>query len=142
MIEINTFLTTVNIDHSAIIGIDNNISLNTTSIDKLNLRLIRASEYLQQFNLKLVHIKGKSNIVSDALSRLTNVNAPMINLNKDSAELDEIENYRYEAMILEIEPGFKEKIIEGYKLDPHFTIIIETVEENVKLEENAAKLLF
>ena len=89
-----------------------------------------------------MHIEGKSNVVPDALSRLASANASVINLNMDSAELDEIENYRYEAMMLEMKPDFKEKIVEGYKSDPHFTIIMETVEENTKLEENAAKLPF
>ena len=57
-------------DHSAAIPISKQTTLNTTSTDKLNLRLIRASQYLSAFNLELRHKAGKSNTVPDALSRL------------------------------------------------------------------------
>ena len=46
IIEASAFPTTVDIDHSIMIGIGNSMSLSTTLTDKLNLRLIRASEYL------------------------------------------------------------------------------------------------
>ena len=57
-------------DYSTAIPISKQTILNTTSTDKLNLRLIRASQYLSAFNLELRHKAGKSNIVPDALSRL------------------------------------------------------------------------
>ena len=45
-------------------------SLKTTSTDKLNLRLVRASQYLSVFNIELRYKAGKSNIVPNALLRL------------------------------------------------------------------------
>lgn len=57
-------------DHSAAVPISKQTTLNTTSTDKLNLRLVRASQYLSSFNLELRHKAGKSNTVPDALSRL------------------------------------------------------------------------
>ena len=44
--------------------------MNITSTAKLNLRLIRASKYLQRFRIELRYKPDKVNIVSDALSRL------------------------------------------------------------------------
>ena len=142
MIEASESPTTVWTDHSATIGIGKSTSLSTTSTDRLNLRLIRASEYLQRFNLKLVHIPGKSNVVPDALSRLASTNASLIRPNPESAELDEIENYKYEAFMVEMEPDFRRRIVEGYKTDPHYSEIMEMVDKNDELDANAAKLPF
>ena len=57
-------------DHSATTVVVKQLSLNTSDISKLNLRLIRALEYLQRFRLDVRHRSGKSNIVPEALSRL------------------------------------------------------------------------
>ena len=46
MIEAIIYTTIIYIDHSAVVAITRQISLNTTSTMKLNLRLIRVSEYL------------------------------------------------------------------------------------------------
>ena len=45
-------------------------SLKTTSTNKLNLRLVRASQYLLAFNIELRYQVGKSNIVPNTLLRL------------------------------------------------------------------------
>ena len=57
-------------DHSAAVPISKQTTLTTSSTDKLNLRLVRASQYLSSFNLSIRHKAGKSNVVPDALSRL------------------------------------------------------------------------
>ena len=57
-------------DHSAAVPISRQTSLTSSSTDKLNLRLVRASQYLSMFNLSVRHKAGKTNVVPDALSRL------------------------------------------------------------------------
>src|SRR5438045_6312901 len=57
-------------DHGASLGIAKQSSLETTSAEQSNLRLIRASEYIQHFNIELCHKLGKSNKIPYALSRL------------------------------------------------------------------------
>ena len=57
-------------DYLAAVPILRQTLLNTASTNKLNLRLVRASQYLSSFNLELRYKAGKSNIVPDALSRL------------------------------------------------------------------------
>lgn len=57
-------------NHSATVSIVKQTSLNTVSTEKSNLRLIRASEYLQRFRLDVRYKPGKTNTVPDALSRL------------------------------------------------------------------------
>lgn len=59
-------------DHLATINLAT--SLTTSSAERLNLRLVRGSQYLQQFRLRVCHRSGASNHVADALSRLPTEN--------------------------------------------------------------------
>ena len=62
------------IDYTIALDIACQISLTITFTNKLNLRLIRASNYLQQFNLDIYYKSSKQYIVSNALSRLISNN--------------------------------------------------------------------
>ena len=62
--------TIVYTDHSATVSIVKQINLSSSSVDKLNLWLIRASQYLLQFRLDVRHKPGKQHIVPDAWSWL------------------------------------------------------------------------
>lgn len=68
MIEASDHPTVVYTDHAASLAIARQASLTTSSTDKLNLRLVQASQYLQQFRLDVRHKAGKSHLVPDALS--------------------------------------------------------------------------
>ena len=70
MIEITIHIIIIYTDHSIAVTIVKQTSFNITSIEKLNLRLIRASKYLQRFRLNVRYKSEKANIVFDALSRL------------------------------------------------------------------------
>ena len=61
---------TVFTDHAANPAIVGQTKLTSSSVDKLNLKLVRASMYLSQFRLRVFHRSGKSNTIPDALSRL------------------------------------------------------------------------
>jgi len=67
-------LTIVYTDHAAAVEIEHQFNLNTITVKKLNLRLVRASEYLQRFQLKIQYKSGKTNIISDTLFRLFSSN--------------------------------------------------------------------
>ncbi len=74
----NSFQSTIiYINYDATLDIVKQTSLITFFINKLNLRLIRASNYLQRFNLNIRYKLNKQHIVLDALLRLVfaNVNA-------------------------------------------------------------------
>jgi hypothetical protein len=61
-------------DHGAIVGIAKQSDITTTvSTERLNLRLVRALEYISRFPLDIRHKPGKSHIVPDALSRLSTI---------------------------------------------------------------------
>ena len=57
-------------DHSATKQIVQSANLHTVDINKANAKLIDASVFLSQFKLIIKHIAGKTNLVSNALSRL------------------------------------------------------------------------
>jgi hypothetical protein len=59
LIEAAEQSTIIYIDHTAAVEIEHQFSLNTTAVKKLNLRLVRASEYLQRFRLKIQYKSGK-----------------------------------------------------------------------------------
>ena len=79
------------IDHSATIDIVKHTTLSSSIIDKLNLRLVRASQYLSQFSLNIRHRVDRLNIVLDALSRLAIIVEQNDDLDEDT--LDEIDVY-------------------------------------------------
>ena len=58
------------INYSTAVPISKQIILNINNINKLNLRLIRISQHLLKFNLKLRHKIDKLNTISNILLRL------------------------------------------------------------------------
>ena len=57
-------------DYLAGVNISKQTTLKTASTNKLNLRLVRALQYLLTFNLELRYKAGKTNLVPDTLLRL------------------------------------------------------------------------
>ena len=75
MVESSKKAVKIQTDHSAIIDImRQNSIVSTTSTMRMNTRLIRASQFLKQFNLNISYKPGKEYIVPDALSRLASLN--------------------------------------------------------------------
>ncbi len=62
-------------DYVAAFGISKQTLQSTSSTNKLNLKLIWASEYLQRINIEIHHKPGKQHIVPDALSWLASTNS-------------------------------------------------------------------
>ena len=71
MVELPKRQTIVYTDHAVIVLITWQTNLTTTTAtNKLNLHIIRPSEYLQQFNLDVRHKPGQTHIIPNALSCL------------------------------------------------------------------------
>ena len=68
--SIKKFSIIIYTNHSTIVSIFKQTTLITFSIDKLNFRLIRVSQYLSNFNIVIRHKSDKSNVIFDVLSRL------------------------------------------------------------------------
>lgn len=70
LIEFAKLPTIVYTDHGASLAVAKQISLATSSTDKLNLRLFRASDHIPRFDLVIRHKPGRLHLMPDALSRL------------------------------------------------------------------------
>ena len=139
--------TIVYTDHGSALGIAKQTSLSTSSTAKLNLRLIRASEYIQQFkDLEFRHKPGKKHIVPDALSRLPNsaATAEAVSCQHPTdGELDVLYGHAYTAAsLVELSSKLRQQLIDGYQKDSAWSKVLATLEANEKAEENAASLPF
>lgn len=132
--------TVVYTDHSAAVPISRQTTLTTSSTDKLNLRLVRASQYLSGFNLSIRHKAGKSNIVPDALSRLqadvsitdklgvleSLYGHPIALLDADYAA-DTPSAPVYHVTLVEMADDFKTRLKQAYLDDGHWSKILDMV---------------
>jgi hypothetical protein len=110
-------------DHSATKGIVEQTSLRTSSTDRANKRLINASVYLSQFDLKTYHVPGRPNLVPDALSRLR-AKQDKPNRPDEIAILDDVWFAYAEA---QMEENLKDRFITGYLEDKKYERIMEDI---------------
>jgi hypothetical protein len=113
-------------DHDATRGIINQTSLNTTSTDRANRRLVNASIYLSAYPLEVHHLAGRLNLVPDALSRLPGKGDDEARKKEDIPTLDNLWDddlvlYAAEARMSD---EMRAKFIAGYKEDTVFGKII------------------
>ncbi len=128
-------------DHGAALGIAKQTTLTTSSTDKLNLRLVRASDYIQRFqNVEFRYKMGSKHIIPDALSRLPQKNTE---LDYSTGQLDALWAHAYSTTVLvEMSSELKERILDGYKDDPDWTRLLEVLKNNDDAGEDAANLPF
>ena len=81
---------------------------------RINIRLIRASQFLRQFNLEVRHKLKKKHIISDALSRLTSANQDREVEVPQYFELDAF----YTCFLIGIFDDFRSRFINDYAKDP------------------------
>ena len=144
MIEAAEQPTIIYTDHSATLSIARQTTLTTSSTDKLNLRLIRASQYLSQFRLDVRHKAGKLHFVPDALSRLqARKDRAMTETEQEASALDALNTYVYPVTThIELNESFKNRLQEGYTQDPRWDRIKDQLEVNELLGSNASHLPF
>ena len=155
-------------DHQANPSIAHNASMKTTSVEKFNLRLVRASEYLQRFDIQVRWKPGKQYFVPDALSRLPSDNIYESHLDSEYSELDCLHGdctsyatnsntcainsnayasnsacyYYYQATLIEMLPEFQARLKKGYKVNTRWRPILEKLRQNDALDKQAAALLY
>ena len=105
---------------------------------RMNLRLIRASQFLQQFRLDVRHKPGKEHIIPDVLSRLASTNVGCSDASH--TELDAL--FTYNATLIEIHPDLISRILAGYEDDEYWARLRRQVQANEDLGDDKAVLLF
>jgi integrase-like protein len=118
-------------DHSASAEIATQTSLKSVSVDKLNLRLIRASQYLQQFRLRVFHRPGKTNAIADALSRLQAKKTSDTNL----MDLDALHANAYTATLVELSDDFRAKLLDGYTKDTRWSKVMNILKSSEESDD-------
>ena len=106
-------------DHAASTAIACQTKLQSSSIDKLNQRLICASAYLSQFNLDVRYKPGKKHVLPDALSRLASTAISR----DDGAEVLDLHASAYHTTLVEMSPVMRNRIVQGYKTDKTWAVI-------------------
>ena len=141
------------IDHSATISIFRQITFITFNMNKLNLKLIKASQYLFNFNLFIRHKIDKFNVVSDVLFKLQ-VDIALIekidvlkSLYEFSIELCEenliIKTMKfllkqfvcYHMTLIEMTNKFKERLKTTYSKNPHWNKILNMIKKTSKIND-------
>ena len=141
VVEATNLFTMIYIDHDAVLDIAKQTSLTISFIDKLNLRLMRTSNYIQRFNLNIRHKLEKQHVVSNALSRLATNNVLESVLQKSFTNEDEL-NALFIMFLIEINVDFKQRILNNYKSDLNWQRVIFVLEANDNYDENVATLSF
>ena len=122
-------VTIVYTDYSATTNIVKQISLFSLLINKLNLHLIHASQYISQFNLNIWCKLDWKNVISDALSQLLN------QLNKKiKQESERVLNkiFIYHYIIVEMTDKYKKELKEVYNQDQQWERITDLLKVSVK----------
>ena len=122
-------------DHAATLAIAKQTSLSSSSVDRQNLRLVRASEYIQRFDILIFHKPGKQHVVADALSRLQSSASTNALDSGDDGILDALfENPEafFSTSLVEMSAEFRAKLKQGYERDMRWSSIIEALKENEK----------
>ena len=127
------------INHNVVLKIISQTTLFITFTNKLNFRLIRASNYIQRFNFEIRHKFDKQHVVSNVLFRLFNVNVnTSIEKFVDENEL----NVLFIVFLMKMNQKFKNRILIDYKTDFNWQRIFVTLNVEIKNNENVAKLFF
>ena len=133
-------------DHSTTISIARQTSLSSFNIDKLNLRLIQASQYLFIFKLNIRYKSGNKNLISDALFRLLrerSKNASNMKVKEileilhtaveDFAICDDHYTYVFAAFLVEMSENFRQQLLETMIIDKRWkNIIVNIKADNMK----------
>ena len=110
----------------------------TMLIMRINLCLVRASQFLQQFKLDVQHKPGKEHIILDALNRLANTNISYAN--PSYSELDAL--FMYNTTLVKIYLDLVSKYLADYEDDKYWVHLYRQVRANEDLGDNKALLPF
>ena len=122
-------------NHDATLKLAKQTSLTIVFTDKFNLRFIKAFDYIQRFEIELRHKSNKQYIVSDAFSRLININIDTI------FEKNEL-NALFIAALMKMKKNFRQKFVADYNIDLNWKKIFSMLDQQNKNDVNVVKFSF
>ena len=130
LVEDNDFPTIIHTDHVAVKHVAHSTSLKTTSPERANMRLIRASQYLSQFRLDVRYKPGKENVAADTLSRLKQLptKVDIFTVNADIPDQDRPEGTQ---SFIQMSPEFIEQWSTALREDRHYRSIFAELEDKL-----------
>ena len=114
-------------DHEISFAIVKQTFLSTSSTDKLNFKLVRASNYIQRFDFIIKHKSDKFHLMSDALFKLSVISA------RTQSE-DEKFDVFFTTNLMKMISEFRKKLIEEYIKNFNWRKINKLIEINNKNE--------
>ena len=121
-------------NYDVVLGVAKQINMTIVSIDKFNFRLVKTSNYIQRFELKIRHKFDKQHIVFNALFKLVNINIDV--KSNDENEFDVL----FIIVFVEIEKDFHRKFVANYFIDLNWKKIFDVL--NKQIVENNVRLSF
>ena len=126
-------------DHSPILDIMQQSSITSTSSTmRMNIRLVRASQFLEQFRLVVRHKPEKEHIIPDVLSRLASANPA--GYDEVYSELDTL--FTYHATLVKISTDLIKRICDSYLADDWWVKVWKQLLTNDNLGLDKAILPF
>lgn len=105
---------------------------------RLNLRVVRALQFLSQFKLDIWHKSGKEHIILNTLSRLAGINVSCINFSYSKLDI----LFNYNTTLIKIHPSLILKILADYKDDKYWAHLHCQVPANKNLDDHKILLPF
>ena len=126
-------------DHKSAEDVLNSRTLSkTTSTVRMNLRLIRASQFVSQFPMvKVIYKPGKDNVNADALSRLITLRNSELAAAPNGDD-EGVYGFAAGVTTVGLSPETLRRLTDGYQNDRHFSLIYDNVK---KLMDNRDKAL-
>ena len=139
LVELSCVRVIIQTDHAVILDIMQQSSITSTSSTmKMNVRLVRTSQFFRQFHLIVRHKPGKEHIIPDALSKLVSANSS--GHDAEYTKLDAL--FVYHTTLVRINPDLVKRILDGYTSDGWWSRVRKQVLNNEKLGVDKALLLF
>ena len=124
-------------NHEFVLNIVKQINMTIISIDKLNFRIVKISNYIQRFDLEIRHKSNKLYIVSNTLSRFVNINTRIIS--NDENEFDAL----FIIVLIKMKKDFHKRIVVEYLTNLNWKKICEILnKQNENNIENDVQFLF
>ena len=126
------------IDYDASLNIAKQTFLTTSFTDKLNLRFIKAFEYVQRFDFIIRHKSDKLHFVSNALSRFSITDMLITNVFNQNSN-DEFD-VLFVAFITKMISYFKKRLLHKYILNSNWIKIVKIIDSNEKINISFVKV--